>query len=457
MRRRLRLLLVAPRLPRRGVTAAQAYWWELLARLAPRHAITLLAFLDPGDVGGEPELPPGLAGVHTVPRAAWVPDDPMALLPTTVRGAFVDPALRAAIAERLAAERFDLVQYEYTEMAHLMPPAVVPTILTVHQLGFAAHLSRWRATGGGLRAGAVALFRHLRDLDFELRALGRVHHVIALSEEDRARLLRFLPNLRVSVSPVGVDCAYWSPPATAPPRGADVLFVGHFAHPPNPDAARFLVREIVPRLGRPVRVRLVGRAMPAEVAALAEPGAVEVVGPVADLRPELAGAAVVVAPVRFGTGMRGKVLEALAMARPVVATSVGAEGLGATSGRHLLIADGAEAFAAAVRRVLDDPAFAARLGQEGRALVESRFDWDAVAAAHEAIYERVLADPGPLPALPEGEPRPPALARLGRLPALALGAARVGARGLRWHLWRRPARGAATRIEPAAAGGGTLA
>jgi glycosyltransferase involved in cell wall biosynthesis len=455
--RRLRLLWVIPYLPRRGVMASRERWWALLARLASRHEVSLLAFVDPEDLGAEGELPPGLAAVHQVAKAPFVPDDPMGLLPRTVRGGFVHPALRAAIAARAAPGRYDLVQYEWAEMAHVMPPPTTPTILTVQQLGFAAHGPAWRVAGGGVRAGATALFRHLRDLDFELRAVACAHHVIVMSREDAARLRRFLPDLRVSVSPVGVDCAYFRPPPVPPPPTSDLLFVGHFGHPPNPDAARFLLRDVVPRLGRPVRIRIVGRSIPPDLGALGPAGATTIVGPVPDLRPELAGAAVVVAPVRFGTGMRGKVVEALAMARPVVTTTLGAEGLGATAGRHLLVADGAEGFAAAVRRLLDDPVFAARLGQEGRALVESRFDWDAIAAAHEAIYERVLADPGPPPALPEGERPPPALARLGRFPAVALGVARVGARGLRWHLRRRPTTAARARARPASAGGGSRA
>ncbi len=440
MPRPRRVLWVTPYLPRRGVNAARERWWALLARLATRHAVELLAFVEPDEVdAAAAALPPGLAATHLVPRRSYRPDDPLALLPRAVRGGFVHPALRDAIAARAAAGPWDVVQYEFSEMAHLMPPAAAPTILTVHQLGFAAHAAAWRATGGGLRAGAAALFRHLRDLDFELRAVVRAHHVITMSREDEERLRRFRPDLRVSVSPVGVDCAHFRPPLDPPPRDADLVFVGHFGHPPNPDAVRFLLRDVLPRVGRPVSVRIVGRDVPSDVAAMARPGAVEVVGAVPDVRPHLAAAAAVVAPVRFGTGMRGKVLEALAMGRPVVTTSVGAEGLGAVSERHLLIADGAADFAAAVGRVLGDPDLAARLGAAGRALVEERFDWDAIAAAHEDLYERVIRDPGPAPAAPEPAAGRPAVARFGRLPALATGVALVGMHGLRWYLGPAPA------------------
>jgi hypothetical protein len=172
-----------------------------------------------------------------------------------------------------------------------------------------------------------------------------------------------------------------------------------------------------------------------EIAALAG-ATVEVVGAVPDVRPHLAAARVVLAPVRFGTGMRGKVVEALAMGRPVVTTSVGAEGLGATGGQHLVIADGAEGFATAVRRVLDDAVLAARLGAEGRRLVETRFDWDAIAAAHEDIYAAVLRHPGSPIRVPADRTAVLAHlgARLGRWPAVGAGAALLALRGLRWYM-----------------------
>jgi glycosyltransferase involved in cell wall biosynthesis len=432
--RRLRLLFVTPDVPARGISAAREHWWSLLARLAIRHHVSLLAFRDQADSFAE-TLPPGLATVHFVDKTPYRPDDPLALLPRTVAGGYTNPALRAAIAARLAADRYDIVQYEFSEMANLMSPtAPARTILTVHQIAFAQERPAWHAGGRTLRRGAVLFHRYLRELDFELRAVRRVDHVVTLTPEDAARLRRFYPDLAVSVSPSGVDCAYFHPSPPRPPE-VDVLFVGNFGHPPNADAVTFLVREVMPRLGRPLQLRVVGRGMTPEVVRLARPNAVDVVGPVPDLRPHLAGAAVVAAPVRFGTGMRGKVLEALAMGRPVVTTSVGAEGLGAVSGQHLLIADGTADFTDALRRVLDDPALAGRLGAGGRDLVEKRFAWEAIAGAHDAIYEKVLRDP-PRAVTPvdHGAHRVRALApRLGHLPALGLGFALLLARGYRWH------------------------
>ena len=444
----MRLLWVVPYLPVRGVMAARERFWHLLARLAPRHEVTLLAFVDPEDAGRD-DLPPGLAGVDRIAKTPYRPEDPLALLPRTVAGGYADPALRAAVAARLAAGRFDVVQYEFSEMAQCIPGPAARSILTVHQISFAQQADAWRADGGKLRRGAVFLHRYLRELDFELRAVRAVDHVVTMSAEDAARLRRFAPDLPISVSPCGVDCAAFRPRDDAPE--VDLLFVGHFGHPPNVDAVGFLVGDIAPRFGRPVRIRIVGRGVIPEVARRASP-TVEIVGAVDDVRPHLAAARVVVAPVRFGTGMRGKVLEALAMGRPVVTTTVGAEGLGATAGRDLLVADGAADFAAAIRRVLDEPGVASALGAGGRALAVARFDWDAIAAAHEEIYETVVRAPA---RAAQGRAAPARLQRvatsLGYLPGVGLGFAFLLARATRAHAARvRRRRPAALASAPAA-------
>jgi glycosyltransferase involved in cell wall biosynthesis len=447
--RRLRLLWVVPFLPLRGIAASRERWWHLLARIAPRHDVTLLAFVDTEDAGRERDLPPGLARVQLVPKTPWRPNDPLALLPRTVAGGYVNPAFRDAVAARLAAEPFDVVQYELGETANLIPGPAHRSILTVQQVGFAQQGPDWRASRGGLRRAAVLLHRHLRELDFELRAIRRVDHVVTMSDEDAMRLRRFAPDLRASVSPCGVDCREFRPAHSPPAPDVDVVFVGHFGHPPNVDAATFLVRDVLPRLDRSIRVRVVGRGVTPEVAALAQPGTVEVTGPVPDVRPHLAAARLFVAPIRFGTGMRGKVLEALAMARPVVTTSLGAEGLRATAGQHLLVADGGRDIASAIVELLDDPARAAALGVAGRGLVEARFDWDPIAAAHEDIYEQVLREPARavVPA-PGGETSARLVARLGYLPALGLGFGLLVARAGRWHLARLLPRTAALPPRP---------
>ena len=437
MARRLRLLWVTPELPRRGISAARERFWMLLARLATRHDVTLLTFLDTADLGHESDVPPGLVEVRAIPREPHAPHDPFALLPTTVRGGFAHPALARSVRDLVARGAWDLVHFEFLEMAHLLPSTDVPCVQAVADLKFGRHGARWRAEGRHLAAAPRALFRHLRDLDWELHAAQCFSHVITMTAEDADRLRAFLPDLPVSVTPVGVDTREFRPPDSPVPAQVDLLFVGNFDHPPNVDAVHFLADEIVPRLttqlGRPPSVRVIGRG---PIPALAAP--LDVCGAVPDVRPHLAGARVVVAPVRFGGGMRGKIVEALAMARPVVTTSLGAQGLGAVSERDLLIADGADALAAASARLLSDPVFAEQLGTAGRRLVESRFDMDAVADMHDAIYEAVLQDHARRSIHPHHPTVPAAdlVERLGPLPALAVGGLTVGMRGVRWYVRR---------------------
>jgi glycosyltransferase involved in cell wall biosynthesis len=110
-----------------------------------------------------------------------------------------------------------------------------------------------------------------------------------------------------------------------------------------------------------------------------------------DLRPHLSAAAVVVVPLRLGSGTRLKILEAWAMGRPVVSTALGAEGLDGVAGRHLLIADDPAEFASAVLRVLGEPALASELGRAGRALAAERYSWSGAARALEGFFKQALA------------------------------------------------------------------
>ena len=402
-------------------------------RLAVHHEITLLTLHAPDEAPDPEALPPGLAAVHTVARRVPVVDDPLALLPAGVRYAYTHPAYAAAFTQLTTRAAFDVVQIEYQETMNAIPASTRPTVLTVHQIGFAADGPLWRAGGIG---AAWGLYRHLRNLDWELRTIARARHVLTMSSEDARRLRRFLPDLPISVSPVGVDCTHYQPPAISPAQTTDLLFVGNFHHPPNEDAVRWLATEVLPRMGSPRHAAIVGRAMPEALDTWLEAHGLDVVGAVDDVRPHLACARIVVAPVRFGTGMRGKVLEALAMGRPVVTTSLGAEGLGAVSGQHLIIADDAPAFAAAVTQLLADPALAARIGAAGRGLVEARFDWSRIATDHERIYDDVLARPEAASALPAD--RSAWLAACARRLPMPwnglLGTTVLAQRGLRWYL-----------------------
>jgi glycosyltransferase involved in cell wall biosynthesis len=178
-----------------------------------------------------------------------------------------------------------------------------------------------------------------------------------------------------------------------------VVFVAGFDHRPNVDGMLWFANEIWKTVRDRVpeaRLTIVGSNPPPAVLELKHRPGVHVTGYVPDTSPYLDRAAVSIAPLRYGAGMKGKVAEALAAGVPVITTSIGAEGFRAVPGEHLLIADSAADFAAAVVQALENPDRAARLGQAGQALVASVCGPDAVAAQVEQMVD-LLAEGPPAP------------------------------------------------------------
>ena len=152
------------------------------------------------------------------------------------------------------------------------------------------------------------------------------------------------------------------------------------------------VQDIWPRIAEAhpeARCKIIGGRPPPSLLALAGPR-VELTGFVSDLRPHLAAAAAVVVPLRLGGGTRLKIVEAMAMGKAIVSTTLGAEGIEAVPGRDLLIEDEPAAFADAVNRLLADPDLAARIGQSARRLAVQRYSWSGAAQALEGFYRRIL-------------------------------------------------------------------
>ena len=213
------------------------------------------------------------------------------------------------------------------------------------------------------------------------------YHTI-ISDQDR-QLIQHPRRAEISIVLNGIDTDHFLPQPEAR-KDVEVLFCGNMGYHPNVDAACFLAEEIMPlvRQRHPAARLLVAGTTPApRVLALAS-AHVEVSGWVPDIRAAYAAARVFVAPMRVGTGLQNKLLEAMAMQLPCVTTPLAHNALGGTPGQHLLVAEGAVAVAAAIGQLLADEAAAAQLAQRGHTFVRATYDWAATTAQLEALFEQ---------------------------------------------------------------------
>jgi polysaccharide biosynthesis protein PslH len=308
------------------------------------------------------------------------------------------PALQRALDQVLLARRFDIVNLEFSFLGHFelrqAPSGERLPLLVVDSHNIDYELARQYARAGDSlvrRLYARANWRKLRRE--ELGTYRDADGVYLCSAADERRLLDQVPGVRTAVIPNAADVEYYQPRPTDPrPDGRTVVFFGLLSYVPNLDGVIHFVEDIWPRIAEAhpdARLKIVGGRPPPSLLALAGPR-VELTGFVPDLRPHLAAAAAVVVPLRLGGGTRLKIVEAMAMGKAIVSTTLGAEGIEAAPGRDLLIEDQPAAFADAVNRLLADPHLAACIGQSARRLAVERYSWSGAAQTLEGFYRRIL-------------------------------------------------------------------
>ncbi|MBI2759429.1 MAG: glycosyltransferase [Chloroflexi bacterium] len=218
----------------------------------------------------------------------------------------------------------------------------------------------------------------------------RFARCIAVSEADRRLLLSSNPGLEIDVVPNGIDTKQYRPlPLSG--GGPALLFVGNMEYRPNIDAMLYFCRDVFPRIravNPGVTLWITGLNPSQEIQDLANDG-IYVTGSVDDVRSFYEQCTVCVVPLRAGGGTRLKILEAMALGRPVVSTSIGCEGLGVVDGEHLFIADTPEQFAEKTLRLLDDHDLRQHIIGQARSLVVKHYDWDVIAQQLLKTYVRV--------------------------------------------------------------------
>lgn len=375
---------------------------QTIAGLSRRHQVTVVTTHGQGD---DPEgLAKHLSQCHKVISLPYtVPKRGSAAFPAAVMRSWLSrypvdlwkwqvPEVREQVTSLMAGGNIDLCVADFLFAAMNVPMnGSVPVVLFEHNVEYQiwqrlAALERrpWR------RALFELEWRKLRAREAEM--CRQANLTIAVSEDDRRRLEQIAPGIRASAIPTGVDVDYFTPnPALE--REPHLVFSGSMDWHPNEDAVLYFVETILPRIRATVpgtTFTVVGRNPTSRVREIAERAGCIVTGTVDDVRPFIAEGAVYVVPLRAGGGTRLKIFEALAMARAVVSTTVGAEGLGIGPGRHYVAADEPEAFANAVVSLLRDPERRHALGDAGRRLVETCYGWPTIARVFEQQCEEVV-------------------------------------------------------------------
>lgn len=263
---------------------------------------------------------------------------------------------------------------------------------------------KWDLYAGWTRWPKSLIYRleNKRLLAYEKVLARRAAITLVRTQAERRDCKRLLDGGRFEVVANGVDLEYFSPRPDGPPkREPRLVFTGVMDYFPNAQGIRHFCEKILPIVARrvpDVRLSIVGSRPSADVLRLAENPRVEVTGRVPDVRPYIEDAAAVVVPLILARGIQNKILEAMAMARPVVATRPAFEGVEADEGEGVLVADEPEAFAGHVVRLLDDRDLADDVGRRGRRLVEERYNWAHQLRRLDELIDSIFARDAAAPA-----------------------------------------------------------
>ncbi|HKV33898.1 MAG TPA: glycosyltransferase [Pyrinomonadaceae bacterium] len=301
-------------------------------------------------------------------------------------------AMLREITELERKNAFDLLVCDFLAPAANVPPTLnTPAVLFQHNVEAMIWKRHYEVQTNPIKkAYLYGQWQKMRR--FEKEMCGRFDCVIAVSADDRDQMKSEYGAQAVFDVPTGVDTEFFWPSGSIEVSKHGIVFTGSMDWLPNEDAIRYFMREIMPLIRKKVpdaTLTVVGRNPPSSLVDLSkEDRSLVITGRVEDVRPYIEGAAAYVVPLRIGGGTRLKIFEAMAMEKPVVSTTIGAEGLPLTNGVELMLADEPETFGDAVVKVLSDPEYATELGQRAAATVRQKHGWSQVTGDFIAICRK---------------------------------------------------------------------
>ncbi len=371
---------------------------ELSAR---RHLIDLVAFYQqPEDIADIPRYEKFFRSVQLIPEPRRTNRNYMRRVrkkderfPTAAEESW-SPEMWETARRMLQDHAYDVVHlfggvqvYEYLPLVRALPNVIVPyesySLWLERAVDEAPHIiDRWS------RRLQLRMARNFESWMFE-----DYDRAVLLTERD-ARALRDLnPQTPTVVIPNGVDVDYFTSTGYEPDDPA-FLFVGNYDYPPNVDAALHLAEDIFPRIKQQVpraHLFLIGSSPPPKLLACAS-DSIEITGRVPDIRPYFESSLIFISPLRLGAGIKNKVLEAMAMEMPVVATPLSCDGIPVTHGRDVLLGETDDELIGHMIRLLRDNNLRQTLRRNGRRLIEEHFTWQRVADQYESLYQQIIRE-----------------------------------------------------------------
>lgn len=404
----MKILFVTPYLACPGADGGSTVMFNTIRHLASRHEIIYISFVRRQDMSRAALVAPYCAEVITVPLPGGTGASVLAtgfnlarrvvhnvlshatLTPVVVRKCR-SRAMDAAIRRTIERHKPDVAHLCFPQMAHYIEAcAGVPAVMDTSDAALVGVFRR-AMSARHIWAKLYYLMQWLFWVRYEARYFPRFGKVLTVTRQDAAAVKMVMPDLDIYADAIAVD----SGPQPTPERDQAVRigFLASFGHQPNADAALYFTESVLPLIRRrmPAAEFVVAGRNPPPLLLDAKDRGVTCLGFVEDVSAFYGSVDVVVAPIRYGGGIKIKVLEAMACGKAVVTTSVGAEGITAANGEAFLVADGPADFAEAVVALLSDKDRRAALGDQARQVIERRFSWQRLCDDLDVIYQALCA------------------------------------------------------------------
>lgn len=395
----MKILIACKEFPHSKVIGGPIIIYNRVKHLSKNHLVSLVAFAKEGDEQYIPSVKPFCHDLRLVPlppkrapiKAAR--DFFFSPIPHYFLRVHGSPEMSATIADMVQKNRYDVVIAEYSVMGQFIYKNVslpsITRVISVHESYYLARLKDYFHHPWGIKKLREAInLKGLKPYEFDMYQ--DVDKVLTLTPQGKKELLDIRPNLDISIVPHGVDTDEFAY-ASLENEEKSVVFLGNYLHYPNVDAVLFFFDKIWPGLKSKVpglKFYIVGQDPPPEVKALSSDESIVVTGKVDDVKPYLRKSFIFICPVRLGGGFRGKILEAMAIGRPVVSTPLGAEGIPAEHRENIMIAENPHNFIQNISDLLTDSPLFQKIRKNARKLIEDNYAW----AKGVEVLENVLME-----------------------------------------------------------------